>query len=372
MKTKTELHTHLMGMLSSKELIKLLAGLDYEFPINGRGEIDFESSKVRRIPAKELIGNSYIIEQLSINHGKQVGYDRLDYLYLNRNMLMADLVAFLTAKHPEVDKDDVKYAMYGIYLNECLRELVAQGVEYVEISFSNAKIIDNAFNLVRPSISKKIKCKFLLSTDRSGVAKDFRQSSRHMLNLLNNKKAIGFDIMGSETPLSDLDLDPISKYGLKQKLLPIIQTLNEFENTTLRIHSGETRNSSENTEKVLSILEDVERELKITIPPPEIRIGHGVYFRQSTEYLRLLKKFGCVVEINASSNYALDNVDDYSDIPYNYYLDNDIDIVICSDGHGMYDTTKDVEDIIADSNVKDENKNRVIEFDKIIRKKGGI
>ena len=372
MQTKTELHTHLTGMLSAEKLIKLLAGFGYCFPINKRGEIDFECQNPHMAPARDLIGNNYIMSQLSMQYEKKEGYDKLTEFYDRRNKILAHLVDMETEKYSVDKKDIVRYVVYGKYLEESLKELITQGVDYVEISFSNAKIIDNALKCVDPSILEKIKCKFLLSTDRSGVAKDFRQSSRHMLNLLNNNTAVGFDIMGSESALSDLDLDPVSKFGLKQKLLPIVQTLNQYDDTTLRIHSGETRDSSENTEKVLSILEDVVRDLKVIIPPPSIRIGHGVYFRDNPNYLRLLRKFGCVVEINASSNYILDNIDDYDDIPYDYYLDNGIDVVICSDGHGMYSTIKSNEDGHADDNMKEENKKRVVEFDEIIRKKGGI
>ena len=85
-----------------------------------------------------------------------------------------------------------------------------------------------------------------------------------------------------------------------------------------------------------------------------------------------MKKFKCIVEINASSNYALDNIDEYSDIPYNYYLDNGIPIVISSDGHGLYDTSKQEEDKIASSIVKKDNQNKIEEFDKKIIKKGGV
>ena len=376
MQTKTELHTHLMGMLSASRLIEFLDKYHYSFPVNEKGKIEFvtqpEPKRIKRIPAKNLIGNKGIIEQLSISHGSKVDYNALNDFYLVRNSLIADLVKMYQIKFPDKDENVVKYVLYSLYLEECLRELIDQEVKYVEISYSNAPIIENAIKYVNPKVFSQIKCKFLLSTGRDKSAKDFRQVAKKSINLLNNQIGVGIDIMGSETPLSDLDLDPNDNMGLKRKLIEAINILHPYKDTTLRIHSGETRYSSENTEKILSILEDVEKDLKIIIPPPEIRIGHGVYFRKSNEYLRLLKKFNCVIEINASSNYALDNIDEYSDIPYNYYLDNDIDVVICSDGHGLYDTTKDIEDDIAQDNIREENKKKVIDFDKIIRKKAGV
>lgn len=369
METKTELHTHLMGMLSARRFIEFLAELNYMIPLDNNNRLDFENKNINRIDAALLIDDKNLIEQLSIAHGKQSDYAMLNNYYFNRSALLADLIEQI-ASSIDISKDKaaVKYGVYGLYIEECLAELISQGVEYVEISFSNAKIIENSIKHVSPILLNKIKCKFLLSTDRAGVSKDFRQSSRYMLNLIEQNLSVGFDIMGSELPFSDLDMDRSSKFGLEQKLLPVIQQLNVWDNTTLRIHSGETRLSSENTQKVLTIIERIEKELNIIIPPPQIRIGHGIYFNRNNEYLRLLKKFDCIIEINASSNYALDNIDSYKDIPYDYYLDNDIPIVICSDGHGMYDTNKQTEDIIAEINVRENNKEKIVGFDKKIVK----
>ena len=76
----------------------------------------------------------------------------------------------------------------------------------------------------------------------------------------------------------------------------------------------------------------------------------------------------CIIEINATSNYALDNIDKFSDIPYDYYLDNGIPIVICSDGHGLYDTNKYTEDTIAKTNARDKNFEEILRTDMKIRK----
>lgn len=369
METKTELHTHLMGMLSPKRFIEFLASLDYKFPLDYSGELNFEYSNVDRIDAIKLLDNPNIMRQISIRHGDKIAYSMLNSYYLNRTTLLADLIEQIAVSRNLTDnKEMIKYFVYGKYMEECLKELISQGVEYVEISFSNARIIENSFNLIDPKVLDKIKCKFLLSTDRAGVSKDFKQSSRYMANLIEKDLSVGFDMMGTELPLSELDMDRTSKFGLEQKLTPVIEKLNKWENTTLRVHSGETRYSGANTQKILTVIERIEKELNIIIPPPQIRIGHGVYFNKSAEYLRLLKKFNCIIEVNASSNYALDNINDYKDIPYNYYLDKGIEVVICSDGHGMYDTTKGIEDNIADENVSETNKKKIVDFDEKLRK----
>lgn len=367
MHTKTELHTHLMGMLSYEGLIKLLIKYDYCFPLDYSSKLVFDYN-VRRIPVKDIYKSKQIAEQLFVLSGNKISYDNLDELYYARNLLIADLCEYLKQKDENSENSELKYQVYGAYIEESLKELIIQGVEYVEISFSNAKIIENAVQYVDPKLFEMIKCKFLLSTDRSKISKDFRQSSRYMEDLIQKNLAVGFDVMGTEFPLSELDMDRFSKFGMEQKLLPVIEKLNKWDNTTLRVHSGETKYSNENTLKILNIIDRIATYLKINIPPPQIRIGHGIYFVKSDEYIKLLKKFNCIVEINASSNYALNNIGSFSDIPYDYYLDNDIPIVICSDGHGVYDTSKSKEDGIALDNVKNENFKKIIEIDKKIIK----
>lgn len=371
MHTRTELHTHLMGMLSLRGIIDFLNKLGYKLPIDYLGKLNFDDPNATRIFPNEIIYNMEAIRQLIIPSGEQVSYNTLNELYYVRNMLISDLIDYI---HKIVGDDfsyeEIKYSVYGLYLESCLKELISQDVEYVEISFSNAKIIENAIKKVDPKVFDRIKCKFLLSTDRSKVAKDFKQSSRHMLNLIEKDIGVGFDIMGVEFPLSALDMDRTSKYGLEQKLIPLIEKLNNWENTTLRIHTGEIRNSNDNTLMILKIIDTIATDLNIVIPPPQIRIGHGIHFRKSDEYLNLLKKFKCIIEVNASSNYALNNVDEYKDIPYNYYLDNDIEVVICSDGHGVYDTKKEYEDEIASEVASNENILKILKIDrKIIREK---
>ena len=101
------------------------------------------------------------------------------------------------------------------------------------------------------------------------------------------------------------------------------------------------------------------------LPPPELRIGHGLYFDRDNEYYYLLlQEFEAVIEINASSNKALRNVEDYSSIPYDIYLEHGIPIVLSTDGHGLYDTNLVTEDRIANEN--SDFYQRIIDFEKTL------
>lgn len=363
--TQTELHTHLMGMLSADGFLSFLAQYDYELPIDENFKINFNSQKVKRVKASSLLSNQVILNQLSIKNGRVVNYEMLNDFYYIRSMLIKDLISDLD----KITGADNKVHIYRKYLEKSLSELINQNVSYVEISFSNIKLIDEITQDIDPNITSKIKCNFLASTDRSNEAKVFKKCARNLVNIIDKGYSVGFDIMGSETPLTSLDLDNNSKYGLYQKLLPLVNTLHSLNETTLRIHSGETPSSRDNTEKVLKILKQIKKDLKISIPPPEIRIGHGIHFNKNQNYIDLLKEFNCIVEINASSNYALSNINDYDELPYNYYLDNNIPLVISSDGHGLYDTNKNNEDTIAKMIATKDNQQKIKKIDKDILNK---
>lgn len=344
MQTTTDLHTHLLGMLSYNAFMIFLEEYGVKIPINKDGKVDYMSDDVKYYSPKEIKNRPDIKRQFMIPQGEKIDYDKMPTLYSNRSAAVSSIVS-AGCKKLGIDlkdisnKDKVAGKVYGNYLSLALKELIDQGVEYVEISYSNYRVISNALANVNPKLLEKIKFNFLLSTDRINSVDDFKQSAKNLKKLLNNGCCVGFDVMGSEDPMSGSDIDPNSPTSMVKKLQPIITVLNEYENTTLRLHSGETKKSEKNTIEMLKAVKYIADKKNIKLPPPKIRIGHGIHIKQNKEYIKLLKELGCVVEINASSNFALKNVDSYDQIPYKFYLDNDIPIVISTDGHGMYDTT---------------------------------
>ena len=99
-------------------------------------------------------------------------------------------------------------------------------------------------------------------------------------------------------------------------------------------------------------------------PPPELRIGHGIYFIPNNNYEQSLKELNAIIEINASSNLALNNIGTYEMLPYDYYLSRNIPVVTSTDGHGLYDTTKRKEDQIA--YITSENYDSILKYDQQI------
>ena len=101
---------------------------------------------------------------------------------------------------------------------------------------------------------------------------------------------------------------------------------------------GENRRSMSNPLASLEIIDDIITKNSLKVPPPTIRLGHGVFFDKinGTRYEELLRKLGVIVEINASSNYGLGNVEELEEIPYRWYQERGIPFVIATDGGGAY------------------------------------
>ena len=365
--TKTELHTHLVGMLSAEEFAEFIIGC---------GIYNFQFGDVRISPSVLLKNDDYY-SGIQVKKDEKVPYTKMGTYYHNRTEILKSIVNEY-ARINNISKNAAAKYIYNKLMNDSLRSLIKQGVEYVEISYSFHDRISNF--QIDEDIKDKIKCKFLLSTQRTTPATSedpnantFEKAAKNLAKVLKTGKCVGFDIMGEETKLRDEELDYADKCNsFMVKLEILFDTLLKFDNTTLRIHSGETSNSFDNTIKILKMIGEVAEKRKIIIPPPEIRIGHGLYFDPSQEYIDLLKKFGCIIEINASSNIKLSNVESSKSIPYNFYLDNDIPIVISTDAHGLWYTTIKKEDMIAERMVSSPQKyDTIVEIDRdLLSKKG--
>ena len=374
--TKTELHTHLMGMMTAEGFVNFLS--DYlecvYWPLG-----DTIAHATQTIPTISILDDQEALNALRIPHGKQVDYFTLDDRYSTRTELLK-LAAFTTTaklmeevgnNYPNLTPEEKRKVLsqeaetvvYNDYINRSLQELVNQNVKYVEISYSNPRRIAG-FQL-KPELQDKITCKFLLSTDRSRTTRNIKQSVKGLRKLLEQGNSVGIDIMGQERPFSIEELDYQNSKSFQKKLELLFDELLQYDNTTLRIHSGEIP-TPDNTLITLRMIDQIADKKGITIPPPEIRIGHGLHFNPSEEYINLLRKFQCIIELNASSNYGLNNIKDYNEVPYSYYIEHDIPVVIATDGHGLYDTTITKEDSIAKDHTTEEEYQTIIQTDRDI------
>ncbi len=368
--TKTELHTHLVGIMSADEFVKFIKNQGIT-----QVKIDYNNPE---IPVDDLLKHENYLSLLRIKKGQRYDMDRCNLIYQTRTYILNYAFKKLVEMGKYTSNSQASKVFFNDFINESLKSLVNAGVEYAEISYSFPDRINNF--KIDEKLKDKIKIKFLLSTQRSTPAKNigegkrsFESLSKDLRKCLKNGNAVGFDIMGEERALTMEELDPKNEiHSIYKKLDILFDELLKLDNTTLRIHSGETNESSYNTLLILKIIELISKNRGIKVPPPEIRIGHGVHFVPNQEYINYMKNLKCIVEINASSNYALSHIKDYKDIPYQFYLSNGIPIVISTDGGGVYETDIKLEDSIAyvyvpynykevlniDSNLKDKKVSR--------------
>ena len=393
-----ELHTHFMEVLSEEEFLDVLKGLD-KIPLRKNGEIAFcdvakvingleliykesdeknakiiEYEDLKWVPIKVALQKPDIFEQLRIPVGKQNKFLEIHKALMKRNGLL-NLLSYKNALKKRIPsatspekfellQRKAKYSIYYKLLIKSLKVLEAQGIKYVEFSFSNISTLQSLITLIRdnkPQVGN-IKFKFLLSAHRNKDKVGFRKSMKKLSAILDQfPEIVGFDLMGQEQEIDmndqerelNVNGDPTCKNLYGQLELVVRQLLATSAHIpTLRLHAGEFYYDKEDSKNnnpyfILLLLERIENLLKEEKNDPNfkladhinIRIGHGLHFQDIPEYYKLLKHFNVIVEICESSNFALGNIADLAQIPYDKYIKNKIPFVIGTDGGGFYLTT---------------------------------
>ena len=384
-----ELHTHFMEVLSGEQFLLFLSKYIKEIPINSSDIIvdcpidknnptRIDTSKVYKwISIEEALKKPSIVEQLRVPTDQQVPFRTISAALAKRNSLI-DLAGYYESKG-EIEtkaseeritkekandiKSGYKNTILGEMLLESIKVLKSQGIKYVELSYSNRNTLETMIDIMRKAKIEGITVRFLLSERRDVKAKAYRSNSRAVKELLDKyPEVVGFDVMGFEEEIFPVEYEKTDgcktiydrlKYTIENMLL------SSRDKPTLRLHSGEIFYNRENSPNnnpffILEILQKVEKDLQAEgklkgdlANRLNIRIGHGLHFQETEDYFKLLEHFGVVVEICASSNFALGNVFDLRDIPYKTYAKHHIPFVIGTDGGGFYLTTLKDEAAIA-------------------------
>ncbi len=242
-------------------------------------------------------------------------------------------------------KEQIKQRIYLEHLKELLREMSLYGIRYAEISTTS---IDKAPSLQQlpPKEQIPIAYYFLYQIRQKDGEKEILEAIDSFIN--TDERFIGIDIAGTEEIITPKTatmkmrciLGGLIKPGTTQ------DPRNKFR--VLRIHASEFDGMNDNALNYLRGLDkfiESEKAKGIDYMPylPEIRIGHGIRLpaNNQIEYIGLLKKYNITIEINPTSNYLLGNVDKKEDLAeiLEFYLTNNIPLVVSTDGNGIYGTT---------------------------------
>lgn len=314
---KTELHTHLIEILSAEEFIFLLGYFNMRFPIKD-GMLDFNSDTEYTL--EELVKLGYkdnVVNALKLDLTKKTTFDDLLSVNKNRNILLSrcskllnvDLHLFEVEKEEylnEIERLENKIKelkqksskeknnknrndinrkanelkkeagqlknkinnlenkssslrmskMYSILLSCSLQKLKDEGIEYSEISFSTYSTLKYLSDEYKDKEHSNFK--LLMSIDRNKSVDSFKDASFKIMELLKDNVVTGVDIVGLE---SKFDNDSLKTF--EESLEWIVPVLHMYPNSVLRFHAGEFRDTTENVYKTLLALKKVKTKLNV-------------------------------------------------------------------------------------------------------------
>ncbi len=349
----TDLHTHLTGVLSAKEIYEIAMKVN---PKSVEFEIDtlvyakvleenttldrnkkytlYELNKIKGFKEK-------LIDKMEIKPYKQITFTDMDVIYDIRG-------PFFASSDPK---------LFEAYILKMGERYKANNVKYVEVAasskmfrYTNQSEFDNKHKILSKALEKTkekygVEINFLIANPRSKVLQD--ELNQYLSILVKNIKypyIAGIDLLGHEKNSNKL-------FSYTFASVTRMSALHNLSYFTIRSHAGETREYKEN---VKDFLMGIKKELEYMKEKegieeryiPDIRIGHGIYGIDE-ETMSLMKELNVKVEINASSNLALNNIYDLRQIPIRRYIDRGIQVVLGTDGMGIYINDNRQESLIA-------------------------
>ena len=358
---KTDLHTHFAGALTPDSMIRVGIEHDIGYPADKLKEMGVDVShysidKENKIKLASLSEGDIknLKQHLIISPVTQETFNTMEEIYAYRGPF---------TKNRE---------MFPDFLRELANDYKKNGVNYAELSFSSLtegwkpeeymQMLED--NLPQIEQETGVKLRFLAGLWRHSDEPYNQDIIDTLVTVAKSPYIVGCDYMGHE---SNQSLD------FKEQLERLADYAMENDpNFAIRVHAGENPIYKTNMYDALKIVydqhakrqqEENERAQKEGTPPnkivmPQVRIGHGLYgldIKEDGNYktveqdgvIKLIKEMGAIVEFNMSSNLALNNINDISTIPIKRYVDAGVDVVLGTDGHGLYSTFGKQEALLA-------------------------
>lgn len=324
-KVTTDLHTHYAGAIRTSELIRIAIDANVGYPsfvLNKLG-IDTEGLPnevpLRLLDAKRLDQLKKCMELPQEAQVTFAGSNGLESIYDARRPLTKSR---LLAKE---------------ILTSIAKDAAENGINYIELSTSDITDtihLDNNFlsqldvcDLLEKEYGVKIR--FLNMFGRSNDLPYTLDMLDRLVQLKSSKYIAGIDFAGHESNETQ-DFDDAIRAALRE-------CVNNDAGWTIRVHAGETNTFKDNIKDVVDIAGEFYNPDKPNAF--SLRIGHGLNGFDDA-LLEKMKKIGAIVEINASSNISLNNVNSFDSIKSTArtYIEKGVKIVLGTDGGGIYNT----------------------------------
>ncbi|MBR4004033.1 MAG: hypothetical protein IKI95_08350 [Clostridia bacterium] len=350
-KLSTDLHTHFAGALPPAKLIECGIGRNIKFPkyLLDKAGIQYsfyQPDESGMYALEDIISNSQnkqlLVNSMKIDTSEQETFNKMEDIYAMRGPLTKN-------------KD-----MFIPILRAIAEDSKQSGVDYLELSLSSIISDVNQLRLLdefMPTIEREtgVQIRFLGAMWRHSD-KEWNQDEVDRLQIMaQSPYVVGCDFMGHETNSTRefySNIKDLAKYAIKND-----------PNFVIRVHAGENPLFKANARDVLLAVEEAHFELsqgtKKDLPFPQVRLGHGIYgFNEPAPWdeaertrdmsmLDLCKMIKPVVEFNMSSNLSLNNINSLNEIPIKSYIDAGVQVVLGTDGRGIYSTDLGQEMILA-------------------------
>jgi ADP-ribose pyrophosphatase YjhB (NUDIX family) len=314
----TDLHSHFAGCLSGRDLVDLGLAINAVVSQDALEQAGVSCAHDMALDALAPVARDRFANALDIPLDRQVTFLDMERLYAMRAPLTRNPALFV----PQLWR---------------IAERAAEiGVRYLELSLSS--ILEPALltqaHVALPAIEAQlgVGIRFLVALSRHDDLEWDLDVLHRMEACLGSRAIVGVDFMGHET-------------NSTRAFLPHLQTAAAFarqrDGWVVRVHAGENPAFPENVREAVAALRPLVQDHGL-----ELRIGHGLYGvdDETLADVAALSSAvrpggGCAVfEFNLTSNLALNNIRTTFDVQLRRVLAAGVDVVLGTDGQGLYRT----------------------------------
>lgn len=315
---QTDLHSHFAGCLSGRDLVDLGLTVDAAIPQTVLAQAGIFCERDTPLRTLAPAARDRLACALDIPLDRQVTFLDMERLYAMRAPL---------TRHP---------ALFAPQLWRIAQRAAEAPVRYLELSLSS--ILEPALlaqaHATLPAIEAQwgVGIRFLLALSRHDDLEWDLDVLRRVQACLGSRAIVGIDFMGHET-------------NSTRAFLPQLQAAAALSRQragwVLRVHAGENPAFPENVREAVAAARPYVENHGL-----ELRIGHGLYGLDDATLadVAALSSLGradagrAVFEFNLSSNLALNNIRTTFDVPLRRVIAAGVDVVLGTDGAGLYRT----------------------------------